>query len=264
MNKANQSGSTIVVIMVVVVLLTIIGAMAMRGSIFGLRIATNSQANNIMDQNNDASFYYIENLDFIKKQLIGTGLLGFSKMEANRNKELVLCYRGKSLKFYQLGQASLIYSELSLNDKDEPEEKVKIEHIGGSSNMGFCQVDSDKSDFVSGRGAAMTQISVRVSGLTEEDEAFSHYQIGTDVETGKLEDTMRVIVTSTTLMPVLSSATDTTINNCMMNLSYIDDPDSSLQTVSECLSEAGVPFKTQVSEYNLGQFIKKYVAPPSA
>ncbi len=252
MNKVNQQGSTIIVVMVVVILLTIIGAMAMRGGMFGLRIATNSQANNIMDQNNDASFYYIENLDFIKSQLVGTGLLGFPKMESNRNKELVLCYRGSSSKFYQLGKASLIYSEL-----DGTTEKVKLEHIGGSSNMGFCQVDSSKSNFVSGRGAAMTQIAVRVAGYSE-DDAFAHYQIGTDAETGKLEDTLRVIVTSTTVMPVLSSATNATINACMQNLSYIDDLDSDLQTVSECLSGKNIPFKTQVAEYNLGQFIKKY------
>ncbi|KAB0629176.1 hypothetical protein F7P75_02120 [Acinetobacter gandensis] len=258
MNKASQKGSTIVVVMVVVILLTIIGAMAMRGSVFGLKIATNSQANNIMDQNNDASFYYIENLDFIKSQLVGTGLFGFPKMADNRNKELVLCYRGGSTKFYQLGKVSLVYSEL-----EGGSEKLKKEHIGGSSNMGFCQVDSSKSDFVSGRGAAMTQIAVRISGYSE-DEPFAHYQIGTDAETGKLEDTLRVVVTSTTVMPVLSSATDTTINNCMQNLSYIDDPDSDLPTVSECLSSESIPFKTQVAEYNLGQFIKKYVAPPSA
>lgn len=258
MNKVNQQGSTIVVVMVVVILLTIIGAMAMRGGMFGLRIATNSQVNNIMDQNNDASFYYIENLDFIKKQLVGMGLFGFPKMADNRNKELVLCYRGSSTKFYQLGKASLIYSEL-----ESGSETVKKEHIGGSSNMGFCQVDSSKSDFVSGRGAAMTQITVRISGYSE-DEPFAHYQIGTDAETGKLEDTLRVVVSSTTVMPVLSSATDTTINNCMQNLSYIDDPDSDLQTVSKCLSGASVPFKTQVAEYNLGQFIKKYSAPASS
>lgn len=252
MNKVNQQGSTIIVVMVVVILLTIIGAMAMRGGMFGLRIATNSQANNIMDQNNDASFYYIENLDFIKSQLVGTGLLGFPKMESNRNKELVLCYRGSSSKFYQLGKASLIYSEL-----DGTMEKVKLEHIGGSSNMGFCQVDSSKSNFVSGRGAAMTQIAVRVAGYSE-DDAFAHYQIGTDAETGKLEDTLRVVITSTTVMPTLSSAKDKTINMCMQNLSYIDDPDSDLQTVSECLSSESIPFKTQVAEYNLGQFIKKY------
>lgn len=258
MNKVNEQGSTIIVVMVVVILLTIIGAMAMRGGMFGLRIATNSQANNIMDQNNDASFYYIENLDFIKSQLVGTGLLGFPKMESNRNKELVLCYRGSSSKFYQLGKASLIYSEL-----DGTTEKVKLEHIGGSSKMGFCQTNDSKADYVSGRGAAMTQIAVRVAGYPE-DEPFAHYQIGTDVENAKLEDTLRVVITSTTVMPTLSSTKDKTINMCMQNLSYIDDSSSDLQTVSECLSSASVPYKTQVAEYNLGQFIKKYIAPASS
>ena len=251
MNKVNQQGSTIVVVMVVVILLTIIGAMAMRGGMFGLRIATNSQANNIMDQNNDASFYYIENLDFIKSQLVGTGLFGFPKMVDNRDKELVLCYRGSSSKFYDLKRVSLVYSDLK-----DGKDNLNIQNLGGSE-MGFCQTDDDKTDYVSGRGAAMTQIAVRISGYSE-DEPFAHYQIGTDAETGKLEDTLRVVVSSTTVMPVLSSATDTTINNCMQNLSYIDDPDSDLQTVSECLSSASIPFKTQVAEYNLGQFIKKY------
>lgn len=258
MNKVNQQGSTIIVVMVVVILLTIIGAMAMRGGMFGLRIATNSQANNIMDQNNDASFYHIENLEFIQSQLMGTGLLGFPKMTDNRNKELVLCYRGSSSKFYQLGKVSLVYSEL-----DGSTEKLKIEHVGGSSNMGFCQVNDSKSDFVSGRGAAMTQIAVRISGYPE-DEPFGHYQIGTDVETAKLEETLRVVITSTTVMPTLSSASNTVINTCMQNLSYIDDSTSALQTVSECLSDASIPYKTQVAEYNLGQFIQKYIAPPSA
>lgn len=263
MNKVNQQGSTIIVVMVVVILLTIIGAMAMRGGMFGLRIATNSQANNIMDQNNDASFYYIENLDFIKSQLVGTGLFGFPKMESNRNKELVICYRGKSPKFYQIGNASLIYSDISMNDDDIPEDKVHIQHIGGSTKMGFCQTSDSKADYVSGRGAAMTQITVRVAGYPE-DEPFAHYQIGTDIENAKLEDTLRVVITSTTVMPTLSSAKDETINMCMQNLSYIDDSSSDLQTVSECLSGASVPYKTQVAEYNLGQFIKKYVAPTSS
>lgn len=257
MNQANQKGSTIIVVMVVVILLTIIGAMAMRGGMFGLRIATNSQANNIMDQNNDASFYHIENLEFIKSQLMGTGLLGFPKMEANRNKELVLCYRGNEPKFYQLGKISLVYSELVGGT-----EKLITENINGST-VGFCQVNKSKTDFVSGRGAAMTQVSVRISGYPE-DEPFAHYQIGTDVETAKLEDTLRVVITSTTVMPTLSSAKDELINKCMQNLSYIDDSSSDLQTVSKCLSGASVPYKTQVAEYNLGQFIKKYVAPASS
>jgi len=144
-----------------------------------------------------------------------------------------------------------------MNDDDIPEDKVHIQHIGGSTKMGFCQTSDSKADYVSGRGAAMTQIAVRISGYSE-DEPFAHYQIGTDAETGKLEDTLRVIVTSTTVMPVLSSATNATINACMQNLSYIDDPDSDLPTVSECLSGESIPFKTQVAEYNLGQFIKKY------
>ena len=69
---------------------------------------------------------------------------------------------------------------------------------------------------------------------------------------------MRLIVTATTVMPVLSTEDNATINACMKNLSYVDTA-TNLETISECLSKNAVPYKTQVSEYTLGQFIKKVV-----
>ena len=134
---------------------------------------------------------------------------------------------------------------------------VKIENIGGNARPGFCQVSEDKSDFVSGRAAAMTQIAVRVSGDTGADaDPFAFYQEGTDNETGKLDEAVRLIITATTVMPTLSSEKNETINGCMMGMSY-SDASVDVETVAECLSEHSVPFKTQVSEYSLGQFIKK-------
>lgn len=247
MINQSQRGSAIIVVLIASVLLTIIGVMAIRSGIFGLRLATNSQAMHIMDQNNDAALFKIEDSNAIANYLIGTGLFGLPKMVENRGKELVICYRGSSSRFYQVSRASLI----------DPENVSQPDHIGGSARMGFCQVDNDKTDFVSGRGAAMTQIAIRVGGLSEEDdEAFSHYQEGTDNETGKLDENLRVVVTTTTVMPVLSSLDADEINPCMENLSYTDQADSS-DTVSECLSKLNVPYKTQVAEYSLGQFIKK-------
>lgn len=246
----SQRGSAIIVVLIAAVLLTIIGAMAIRSGIFGLRLATNSQAMHIMDQNNDASLFKIQDSDAIKNYLIGTGLFGFPKMVENRDKELVICYRGSSSRFYQVSRASLVSDNSGT---------LNIEHIGGSARMGFCQVDDNKTDFVSGRGAAMTQIAVRIGGISEEDdEAFSHYQEGTDNETGKLDENLRLVVTNTTVMPVLSTADNDTINACMIGISYTDKT-SSLETVSECLSKFNIPYKTQVAEYSLGQFIKKKI-----
>ena len=243
MMNRSQRGSAIIVVLIAAVLLTIIGAMAIRSGIFGLRLATNSQAMHIMDQNNDASLFKIEDSEAIKSYVRGTGLFGVPKLIENRDKELVICYRGSSSNFYQLSKASLVFNDSG--------------NLSIDNSMGFCQVDGNKTDFVSGRGAAMTQISIRASGLTaEDDEAFSHYQEGTDNETGKLDDVVRLVVTTTTVMPVLSEESDEVINGCMRNLSYLDG-NTAQETVSECLSKKNVPYKTQVSEYSLGLLIKK-------
>ncbi|NNH34841.1 hypothetical protein HLH12_04525 [Acinetobacter sp. NIPH 2377] len=261
MKIQKQTGSALIVILVVVMVLSVIGVMAIRSGIIGLSIATNSQAAHIMDQNNDAALFKIEDSSQFGEFLIGTGLFGYPKMESNRDKELVICYRGNSKDFYQFYNASLVYenkSSLISNDKDETNYKKPIvEDIGGAERSGFCQIGDGKHDYVSGRSAAMTQIAVRVSSVAVDgNEPFSHYQEGTDTETGKLDEAVRLVVTTTTLMPVLSSQSEDTVNGCMENLSYVDEA-SSLETVSECLSRNAIPYKTQVSEYSLGQFIKK-------
>lgn len=254
MMKNKQIGSALIVILVVVLLLTIIGVMAVRSGIFGLNVATNSQVSRIMDQNNDAALFKLEDSSQFAEFLVGTGLFGYPKMDTNRDKELVICYRGSSTEFYQFYRASLAYTEQVGADT-----KVFVEDIGGSARSGFCQISEDKADFVSGRAAAMTQIAVRVSGSAGTDnDPFAFYQEGTDAETGKLDEAVRLIITSTTVMPVLSSADNDVINACMKGISYLD-ASVDAETVSECLSKNSVPFKTQVSEYSLGQFIEKVV-----
>lgn len=260
-----QIGSALIVILIVVVIVSVIGVMAIRSGIVGLGIATNSQAAHIMDQSNDAALYKIEDSSQFGEFLIGTGLFGYPKMESNRDKELVICYRGNSKDFYQFYNASLVYENKtsivmineSETDQDTNTQQLQIEDIGGSSRSGFCQFGKGKHDFVSGRSAAMTQIAVRVSSVAVDGNSpFSHYQDGTDTETGKLDEAVRLVVTATTVMPVLSNQDEDTINACMKNLSYVDEA-SNLETVSECLSRNAVPYRTQVSEYSLGQFIKK-------
>lgn len=251
MNNNKQVGSALIVVLVVVMLLTIIGVMAIRSGLFGLNIATSSQASRIMDQNNDAALFKLEDSAQFDEFLVGTGLFGYPKLDENRDKELVICYRGNMKQFYQFYRASLVY------DLKDGSKKPEIDDIGvTAARSGFCQVDDKKTDFVSGRAAAMTQISVRVSGDVEGSDPFSYYQEGTDTETGKLDEAVRLIITTTTVMPVLSTEDNKTINACMKNLSYVDAT-SNLETVSECLSKYSVPYKTQVSEYSLGQFIKK-------
>ena len=54
----------------------------------------------------------------------------------------------------------------------------------GATDTGFCQVDDSLKAFVSGRSAAMTQISIRIGGLSATENPFDFLQEGTDGESG--------------------------------------------------------------------------------
>jgi len=240
-SENNQQGSALITILIIVIIMMIIGAITVRSGLLGLKIATNSQAVHIMNQNTDAAYLKIEDASKLSDYLLGTGLFGYPKLNSNRDKELVVCYRGGDVSFYNLRNAS-----------------IKTQDIGGSATSGFCQVDDSKKAFSSGRAAAMTQISIRIGGLSATENPFDFLQEGTDGESGKLEDPVRLVATVTTVMPVLSSASSSEINNCMKKMSYLDNTSLSKDlTVSGCLEGLSVPYKTQVSEYSQGQFIRK-------
>lgn len=248
-SENNQQGSALITILIIVIIMMIIGAITVRSGLLGLKIATNSQAVHIMNQNTDAAYLKIEDASKLSDYLLGTGLFGYPKLNSNRDKELVVCYRGGDVSFYNLRNASLVYLQNG---------SIKTQDIGGSAASGFCQVDDSKKAFSSGRAAAMTQISIRIGGLSATENPFDFLQEGTDGESGKLEDPVRLVATVTTVMPVLSSASSSEINNCMKKMSYLDNTSLSKDlTVSGCLEGLSVPYKTQVSEYSQGQFIRK-------
>lgn len=248
-----QSGSTLIVVLFILIIITIIGAMAAKSGLFGLKIATNSQAIQILNQNTDAAFIPVEDKTKIETYLLGTNMFGYPKMDANRNKELIFCYKGSEKDFFSLRRASLVYLE-----KIDNSSKLQTDGLGVT---GYCKYED--GFFSSGRAATMTQVSIRVGNSTiSEVEAFNGMPEGTDSETAKVDEPKNLVVTVISVMPVLSSASATDINACMQRASYIDSTDTGISatdkvTVSECLSKLGVPFTTQVSEYSLGQFIQK-------
>ena len=95
-----QMGSTLIVVLFILIVITIIGAMAVKAGWFGLKVATNSQAIQILNQNTDAVFIPIEDKAKLETYLLGTNLFGYPKMDANRNKELVFCYKGSEKDFF--------------------------------------------------------------------------------------------------------------------------------------------------------------------
>ncbi|WP_432209005.1 pilus assembly PilX family protein, partial [Acinetobacter variabilis] len=56
-----QRGATLIVVLVMLILLTLVGTWAIRGSLTSLNIATNTQAQALLQQASDAIFFSLEN-----------------------------------------------------------------------------------------------------------------------------------------------------------------------------------------------------------
>lgn len=249
--KTNQQGATLIVVLILLLVITVLGTLAIRSSLTSLNIATNSQAQQLLIQNSDAAIFNVENPALIERNTAYDGLFGLVKTDVNKGKELVFCYKGSAAIFYDISRASFMQwvsgtspnnSELGIN--------------------GYCKLDSSNNFFTSGRKAVMTQVSIKVNtdASSNLDRAFEHMQRGTDAESAKIDKSEKILVTATSIVPSMSTANDTDINNCFsthMNQVVIPSdvtPATGMnKSVSQCLQDLGVPVNTQIAEYNLTQ-----------
>ena len=249
--KTKQEGATLIVVLILLVIITLIGTLAIRSSLTTLNIATNSQAQQLLVQNSDAAIFNVEDPDLIERNTAYDGLFGLVKSDANKGKELVFCYRGTASTFYDFSRVSFMQwvSGTAPNNSE-----LGID--------GYCKMDSSNNFFTSGRKAVMTQVSIKVNtdASSNLDRAFEHMQRGTDAESAKIDKSEKILVTATSIVPSMSTASDTAINNCFsthMNQVVIPSgvtPATGMnKSVSQCLQDLGVPVNTQIAEYNLTQ-----------
>ncbi len=78
-----------------------------------------------------------------------------------------------------------------------------------------------RGDFISGRQAVMTQVTVRAA---DADRDWEHMMEGDDKESSKSTGIQRVVITATSLLPNLSSASLKQVNNCLKNHTSFVDP----------------------------------------
>lgn len=249
--KKQQTGATLIVVLILLLVITVIGTMAIRGSLTTLNIATNSQAQQLLVQNSDSAIFNVENPSLIERNTAYDGLFGLVKTDVNKGKELVFCYKGTATDFYNFSRASFM-QWVSGTAPDNGELGLD----------GYCKLDSSDNFFTSGRKAVMTQVSIKVNTDTSSNlvRAFEHMQRGTDVESAKIDKSEKILVTAISIVPSMSTASDTAINACFsthMNQVVIPSgvtPATGMnKSVSQCLQDLGVPVNTQISEYNLTQ-----------
>ncbi|MCH7394495.1 pilus assembly PilX N-terminal domain-containing protein [Acinetobacter dispersus] len=260
--RHHQVGATLVVVLIFLVAITVIGTIAIRQSMVGLSIATNSQVSQLVMQNSDAAFFNIEQTNNIKESLTAQGMFGYINNANDKNKELVFCFRGDQSQFFDIDRASLMQWEPG-------KAKPTSDALGKD---GYCDADDTSSTsnwFTSGRRAVMTQVAVKFSTTGGEDDPFHDYQRDTDQKEGQIEETKRVKIFAVSLMPNLTSVARSNINICLQtHMSEVSIPDDTtpptipagtldinnpLRSVTECLTSLNVPFTTQVSEYTLTQ-----------
>ena len=138
-----QNGATLIVVLIILMLVMVLGTLAVKSGILGLRISTNSQVRSLLLENGNSALFNVEDPKQIARQLALDGMFSYFNSAANVDDELVFCYRPSSMTtFYSMDKASV------------------IEQNGNTSKMGvtgFCKA----GDFSSGRSAVMAQIYLR-------------------------------------------------------------------------------------------------------
>lgn len=243
MNKINsikgQSGAALIVVLIMIVVIAIAGTWAIRSSITSLNISTNAQAQSLLMQNSDSVFYTLENktsndLAFAQMR-IGDGMLAYVLRPENKGKELVFCIRGTATDNFSGSRiASSVYWQGSTIVNTE---------LGTN---GFCQIT--RGDFISGRQAVMTQVSIRAADASRDWE---HMMDGDDKESSKSTGVQKVAITATSLLPNLSNASLKQVSGCLSNYTSFVDSLVENETVTDCLSQLNVPYSTQEMEYSL-------------
>lgn len=261
----NQHGATLIVVLLLLVAITVIGALAIRSSTTQLRVATASQAQQLMIQNSDAALFQLENPTDLERSMALNGMFGFIKAEDDSGKELVFCYKAGDTRFFDFTKASLINWDGNTVTNN------------GLSELGFCKIDGGY--FSTHRKTVMTQIAIKAADMSEA-AAFQHMQTGTDSESAKADPAQLYTVVATTIFPNLGPQDkDTEIANCFKNHfnaipetrvtslegeitdESTEDEKEAIKlaklTVSQCLTDLGVPTHTQVATYSLMQNIGK-------
>lgn len=252
-----QKGATLIVVLFVLIFMVLIGTLAVKQSLVGLNIATNSQAQSLMKQTADAVFFALErdNQDSItfQKNLSSLGLFGIVKSDEFLNKELVFCFRPKSQdKVFSLQKASIVYP----TDNDDGINNTEL------GVAGFCEYK--QADYSSSRNVMISQVAVKKSSI-QADVPFKFYPLGTDASTVQLDQVQPIQIVVTTIIPGAASSSgtgwssfDTQINDCFkkhVNSRSEQYPDQ--KTVAECFSDLGVPYSQQVMDYAVISYASK-------
>ncbi len=218
-----QKGATLITVLIILVIVTLLGTIAVKMGIVGLKIATNSQVNALLLENSDSALFNIENPAEVERQLALDGMFAYFNSSANANDELVFCYRASENSFFKLSKASAITEDGSTT-------KIGVD--------GFCKANQ----FAMGRSAVLSQVYLTKSSTAS--APFSSVPKGTSLGQSNVPATTNNIgATVISVLPSFAGATTTQIENCFKQRA---------SAVGACFDGLGIPYNMQHSDYTVG------------
>lgn len=226
-----QIGATLIIVLVMLILITLIGALAIKSGILGLKVATNSQVRSLLLENSNSALFNIESPSQLNRQLALDGMFSYFNSAENIDDELVFCYRSSSLStFYTPVKMSVI-----TKDGDISKEGV----------TGFCKA----GEFSSGRSAIQAQVYLRKN--IEAQAPFSAAPKNTSLGQTNLPTVSNNIgVTVISILPSFADATNAEIEACFKKTAIKKTPTT--ETVAECFAGLDIPYNLQHADYIVG------------
>lgn len=227
-----QIGASLIAILMIIVLVTLLGTFAVKSSILGLKISTNSQIQNLLLENSNSALFNVEDPNQIARHLAMDGMFSHFNTMDNENDELVFCYRRSSMAtFYSNSKASVI------------EKNNQITKLGQN---GFCKA----GEFSTGRSAVQSQIYLR-KNIEESAVPFASVALGSNLGPSELPIVSNNIgVTVISILPSYTAATNSQIEACFKKTAI--KKDSTTQTVDECFEALNIPYNLQHADYIVG------------
>ena len=217
-----QKGATLITVLVILIVITLLGTIAVKMGIVGLKIATNSQVNALLLENSDSALFNIENPAEVERQLALDGMFAYFNSSANANDELVFCYRASENSFFKLSKASAITEDGSTT-------KIGVD--------GFCKANQ----FAMGRSAVLSQVYLTKSSTVS--APFGSVPKGTSIGQSNVPATSNNIgATVISVLPSFAGATTTQIENCFKQRA---------SAVGACFDGLGIPYNMQHSDYTV-------------
>lgn len=251
-----QQGMTLITTMIVLLLVTVIGTLAVRYAMTGLKVSTNSQVKQILIQSADTPLFIIRNMTPQQIRQLDN-VIGLALNNNFLDREYVFCYRPKSQKnFATIGSNVAQISPYTSTGNLTTEKTMRL--IQGN-NASFCSLTTD---FGSGRDAVVTQVSVSlITNNLDRVEKGQYLPEGTNVSgashlKGTLGSTQRFRVTTTAILPSYSNTKLSQVQSECLSAAkprLNDNTDyPTIFTLNHCLAQFGIPVETQTQEFNLG------------